>query len=498
MQYSFYSSLLFIISLVIYTLFFYSLFQKKNRLSTVFSLFCMVMATYTFFYSLELMSKSYNMITFFLKIEYFGVAFIPVLWFLLSYQFYTKKYLDLKMILLLLIVPLNTFTSAFTNDFLHLLYKKIQIINKNGLYVAELHTGPSYFIATIYSYLLLFIGQFFFFKAWKNSCGIRKKQSLLFLLISSIPLLISIIYLAKLTPGGVDPMPLAYSLVSLCYYVVVFKFGFLEMSEIIRENSFEQINEGIFVIDYKGRLIDFNTAAKNTFEFLNYNNLGSELGILSKDLASKEETTFELKEFNRYYEFKKTAIEEKGRISGTIYIFQDITEKKLMLDKLEFSAKYDYLTEVYNRHELFSLSKLEVNKTKRYKTPLTFLLFDIDWFKNINDKYGHLTGDLVIKIIASTCKKRLRQTDIIGRYGGEEFLILLPETSLENGKIIGESIRKLIEDLEIIYDDNKIKVTISMGITEADSILDLQDFINNADKALYKAKNSGRNRIEVF
>ena len=171
-----------------------------------------------------------------------------------------------------------------------------------------------------------------------------------------------------------------------------------------------------------------------------------------------------------------------------------------MLDRLEFNAKYDYLTEVYNRHELFSLAKTEIYKSKRFKTPLSFLLFDIDWFKKINDKYGHITGDLVIKIIAKACQKRLRQSDIIGRYGGEEFLVLLPSTTLENAKLIGENIRKLIEELEIDYDNKRIKVTISMGITETsgDTDLELQDFINNADKALYTAKNEGRNRIEVF
>ena len=500
MQYSFYSSLLFFVSLGIYGLFFYSLFKEKNRLSTVFSLLCLVMATYTLFYSLELMSTTYDRIAFFLKIEYFGVAFIPVLWFFLSFQFYRKKNLDLKIVFLILFIPLLVFIGAFTNDYLHLLYKSIEIVEKNGLFIAKLQKGFLYYIAVINTYILLFIGQLLFYRAWKRSIGIRKKQSFLFLIISIIPFIISIIYLLGLTPGNVDPMPLAYSLVSICYYVVVFKYGFLEMSEIIRENSFEQINEGIFVIDYKGRLIDFNSAAKNTFDFLNYNNIGTELILLSKDLALKESSIFELKEFNKYYEFKKTLLEEKGKKAGTIYIFQDITEKKLMLDRLEFNAKYDYLTEVYNRHELFSLAKNEIYKSKRFKTPLSFLLFDIDWFKKINDKYGHITGDLVIKIIAKACQKRLRQSDIIGRYGGEEFLVLLPSTTLENAKLIGENIRKLIEELEIDYDNKRIKVTISMGITETsgDTDLELQDFINNADKALYTAKSEGRNRIEVF
>lgn len=498
MQLSLYSVVLFLVSLGIFSLFFYSLFQKKNRLSGSFSLLCLAMGIYTFFYSLELMSTEYEKIVFFLKLEYFGVAFIPPLWYILSYKFYTKRNIELIHILMIFLIPCFTLAAAFTNDYLHLLYKKIDIISYEGLYVVKLEKGISYLISTVYSYLLLMTGQFLFFRAWHQSEGLRKKQAVLFFGVSLIPMLASFIYLLGLTPGKVDPMPLSYAILSLFYYMAVFKFGFLEMKEIIREISFEQIVEGIIVVDNYNRLIDFNTSAQKTFSFLNQSNIGRNLMELSNDIFKSDYFCFDINEKGRYYEVRKTSLEESGKVSGNLYILEDITEKKNMMDKLEFNAKYDFLTEVYNRHELFELSNIEVYRAKRHKSSICFLLFDIDFFKKVNDTYGHLAGDLVIKSIAKSIKNRLRKTDIMGRYGGEEFLLVLSETNIEQGKIIAQELRELVQELDIYYNHIKINVTISIGIAEFKENMELQDIINFADEALYKAKNSGRNKVEVI
>lgn len=498
MQYNLYSVVLFFVSLGIFSLFFYSLFQKKNRLSGSFSLLCLAMGIYTFFYSLELTFIDYEKMVFFLKLEYFGVAFIPPLWYILSYKFYTKKNIELRYLLLIFLIPCFTLVAAFTNDYLHLLYKKVEVILYQGLYVVKFEKGISYIISTIYSYVLLITGQFLFFKAWRQSEGLRKKQAVLFFGVSLIPMIVSFIYLLGLTPGKVDPMPLSYAILSFFYYMAVFKFGFLEMKEIIREISFEQIVEGIVVVDNYDRLIDFNTSAQRIFSFLNQSNIGRNLMELSNNIFKSDYFCFDINEKGRYYEVRKTLLEEGGKASGNLYILEDITEKKNMMDKLEFNAKYDFLTEVYNRHELFELSNIEVYRAKRQGSSLCFLLFDIDFFKKVNDTYGHLAGDLVIKSIAKLIKNRLRKTDIIGRYGGEEFLLVLSETKLEQSKIIAQELRKLVEDLDIFYNQAIIKVTISIGITEFKENLELQDVINLADEALYRAKNSGRNKVEFI
>ncbi len=127
-------------------------------------------------------------------------------------------------------------------------------------------------------------------------------------------------------------------------------------------------------------------------------------------------------------------------------------------------------------------------------------MLDIDLFKNINDNYGHVAGDTVIKAVAKECKERLRPSDIIGRYGGEEFLFLLPSTNIESASIVADNIRQIIEKMKVPFNNGVIKLTVSIGVSSYFGFGDaeLKDLIHNADIALYKAKNNGRNRVELY
>lgn len=151
-------------------------------------------------------------------------------------------------------------------------------------------------------------------------------------------------------------------------------------------------------------------------------------------------------------------------------------------------------------HEYFikRLSE-EVELSNKYKLPLSLLFIDIDKFKVINDTYGHQTGDYVIKTIAKILKSSTRITDILGRYGGEEFAILLPETNEDGAYGVAERIRKLIEPYEFNYGNKKLKITVSIGVASYDGKRKIkpETIIKEADNALYRAKNLGRNRTVV-
>jgi diguanylate cyclase (GGDEF)-like protein len=126
-------------------------------------------------------------------------------------------------------------------------------------------------------------------------------------------------------------------------------------------------------------------------------------------------------------------------------------------------------------------------------------MVDIDHFKKCNDRYGHLVGDVVLKEIAGIMKKNLREIDIIGRYGGEEFSIMLPDTSKEGAIIVGERLRRAVEGCRITAYDETINTTISIGITAfPDDTDEISQLIDKADQMLYKAKEEGRNRLMVY
>ena len=167
-------------------------------------------------------------------------------------------------------------------------------------------------------------------------------------------------------------------------------------------------------------------------------------------------------------------------------------------------ATLDALTGFYNRRQLEERIKQEVSNAKRQKAPLCGIMTDIDFFKSVNDTYGHAVGDLVLKTIAKVIRCQLREYDIAGRYGGEEFSILLPFTKINEAQMVAERLRKTIEDKVIdiskINPDSEIKtikVTLSLGVYEMKENDNECDFLIKADKALYQAKNTGRNKVVI-
>lgn len=160
---------------------------------------------------------------------------------------------------------------------------------------------------------------------------------------------------------------------------------------------------------------------------------------------------------------------------------------------LEFRASYDSLTGLLNRHSYRKTIKVELEKSIKCKTKCSLIIYDVDFFKKINDTYGHEAGDKVLIAISKLVKDSIRKDDTIFRIGGEEFAIILPETTADEAFLVAEKVRKAIAENPVY---NNIKVTISSGVADSNSDTTPSSIYQQADKALYKAKNSGRNKIE--
>ncbi|MFP4662390.1 MAG: diguanylate cyclase [Halanaerobiales bacterium] len=169
-------------------------------------------------------------------------------------------------------------------------------------------------------------------------------------------------------------------------------------------------------------------------------------------------------------------------------------------EELKDMAMKDGLTELYNHTLLLELLEKEYEKAGREGNPIAFLMIDIDHFKKINDTYGHLAGDKILKEVADILLEYSRQSDIVGRYGGEEFGIILPDISLKGTEKVSERIRSSVEENEFIVDGQSIKLSVSIGICYNDltNITGCHDMIKEADSALYRAKEKGRNRVEII
>ena len=192
-----------------------------------------------------------------------------------------------------------------------------------------------------------------------------------------------------------------------------------------------------------------------------------------------------------------------GKLTGVGGINTDITERKKLDAALRASeremrllAATDPLTGAKNRRSFFESGNQELARSKRYNRPLTILMMDIDHFKAVNDDYGHAAGDAVLKNIVNACREMLREQDILGRLGGEEFGIILPEIDIDTAYTIAERLRLQLMELETISEGKTIRITVSIGLGECEKDTpSLEEALGQADRALYKAKQEGRNCV---
>jgi diguanylate cyclase (GGDEF)-like protein len=215
----------------------------------------------------------------------------------------------------------------------------------------------------------------------------------------------------------------------------------------------------------------------------------------SAELLARVRTHLEIKRSRSLIEHVneklKMEIEERKKIAGERErLLKELEKKNKILEELSIT---DGLTGLYNHRYIIDRLLQEVAGSKRYSNDLSIIMFDIDHFKRINDTYGHQAGDGVLSKISSLIKSKLREADIAGRFGGEEFLIILPNTNLKSSCNAAEKIRKCIQGLK--WDIDELRVTISGGVGFLKGE-DASKLITKADKSLYKAKENGRNRIE--
>jgi len=163
--------------------------------------------------------------------------------------------------------------------------------------------------------------------------------------------------------------------------------------------------------------------------------------------------------------------------------------------RTKYLSMTDELTGLANRRYFDSSLEKEFLRAQRYKNNLTLVMFDIDKFKNVNDTYGHLCGDFILKQVANAALQTFRKTDTVFRFGGEEFVVILTETDIHQAIIPIERFRKTIETLNPVYMDSEINITVSIGACQYNSgFASKEDFLEKVDEALYEAKNTGRNK----
>jgi diguanylate cyclase (GGDEF)-like protein/PAS domain S-box-containing protein len=265
---------------------------------------------------------------------------------------------------------------------------------------------------------------------------------------------------------------------------------------------------GIYKSTIGGELLFANKALLRMLEYDSAEEMARDgsVGYRYKNPKDREVLIERLKKDGKVQNFEFEAVTKSGKtknilLSATLDgetllgMMLEITERKQLESELEILATTDRLTQTYNRLKFEEIIRKEIEMARRYGHLLSIIILDIDHFKKVNDTYGHIAGDNVLKAVAGIVKETIRETDTLVRWGGEEFIIITPGTSLEGATELAERIRAAVEN----FDFDQVKsVRISLGVTQFREHDTENTLLRRADDAMYTAKKKGRNRVETL
>jgi len=338
-----------------------------------------------------------------------------------------------------------------------------------------------------------------------------RKQAEIFLAGSLVPWIGTLLYAFGLTPYNLDMSPLGLSMSGVIASLGFLKFRLLDIVPLARDVIFEGMSDGVLILDTHDRIVDFNPGLQamlpnfrkayvgtSVFEVLaSYPVL---LKLIKENSSEAVELQTNLAGETNYYLGNLVALHDRRKKKvGKTLTLHDYTQVKQLLEQLEELSIRDSLTGVYNRRYFHKVTDDEFYRLQRYGGTLSLIVLDIDHFKRINDTYGHLAGDAALRLLAEICSKILRKSDTMVRFGGDEFIILLPQTNSTAAVNLAQRLRKAVEQQCIEYENQSLFMTASFGVASADSpdIVSLDELIRCADNAVYEAKETGHNRVCV-
>ena len=467
---------------------------------------CIFSSIYTFGFAFELASDSLAEAKFWIAVEYLGMPYVaPCSLMLVLHYVNLERYLTRRTIGALLAIPAITSLMVATNDWHHLFYQSVYVRDNSSTVLIDVVIGKWYIVHGSYTFACLLAGGLILIRHWRRTYRIQMATILATLYI---PMLGSLFYLLGQSPYGMDPVPIIMSFTSTLYIGAILSTGMLRVSPIAREKIFETMRDAVLVLDREGRIGDYNLSAARLLPGLGEGTLGKPLSILTipeieqaipatESLAAQEfklERT--IQEQLRHYQVRiSPLLSRKSELIGRTIIFTDVTEQMTLHNKLQRLATTDGLTQLYNRTHFMELASRMLVSSIQANAPFAVILFDIDHFKQINDSYGHDTGDAALRHVAAVCRALLRGGDLFARYGGEEFVVALSGVSPEGAALLAERLRRAIENAPFAAGSGQLSMTASFGVCIRETESELSVLVQQADQALYVAKRNGRNQV---
>jgi len=468
---------------------------------------------------------------FWLKIMYLGVVMVPGLFLIFTLLItHRDDWVTFRNIILLLIEPVVMLGLVWFKP--QLVFNSIEPAFKNGYHIMEVMRGSWFWVNSIYSYAVVLLSVFLLMASYRTANSFFKRQYMMILLGSILPFLFSVYTQTKnIAFNDLDLAPVTFGISGIIYAYVIFRHQFMDLIPVARGRLIENMSDGVLVLDVQGRIVDINPAmenfldappasfiGKNVSDALNIWNEGTE------HLLTGLETRTELRlshKTSRYLDLRVTPLyDDDKNLSGRLIIFRDVTDRKevekdlrhamdrlqtqlieigLLQSQLREQAIRDSLTNIFNRRYMEETLERELARAEREGYPLCIVMMDIDHFKDVNDTYGHEAGDTVLKKLADLITRQSRQGDFVCRYGGEEFVLVMPNIGIDVAKERANSLLWKIASMFVSFGRFNLNITVSMGLSWFPAHgRTKEDLLRSADKALYAAKHAGRNRVHLY
>ncbi len=463
---------------------------------------------------------------------YLAVVGVPLSFLILVREvIHQKAWFTGGRLALLLVEPVLMTLAVWTNDLHHEFVPRFSSYAQNGLIYMQVQRGPLYWANVLYSYLLLLGCMILLVRTFARTAPLFRRQLMAFMLGASLPWLGNIAMLAGLVPfRGLDITPIMFGLTALIFYFTLNSQLRFNLLPVARSLLLQVLSDGLLVLDGNFFFLDANPAAERI------------LGVRARDIIGKDSLQVfpEWKELgplliehpeeisiqaqgrydrSRHFDLKITPVKKEGTVTGYLVLFRDITDRweveqqvrqanlelqarvneiEALQNELRAQATRDPLTNLYNRRYLEETLENELARAEREGNPVSIIMMDADRFKRINDLHGHKAGDLALQALSRIIQLYIRKSDIACRYGGEEFVIVMPNTQMEVARDRAEKIREDFRNLDFIGPGTEAETSLSIGIAAYPlSGTRGEDVLDAADQAMYAAKIDGGNRIKL-
>lgn len=466
--------------------------------------------------------------SFWLEATYVGVVTIPTAFFAFTLRYTERDYwFTRRWLALFPIEPILTLLLLWTDSYHGLFFGGVPR-DGNPL----LNGGPWFWINVFYSYGLMLVSVFLLVQAYRRSIHIYKGQVRVILVGALLPWVVNALMFVGLNPlPGLDLTPIAFTLTGLAFSYGARNYRLLDIIPVARDTLIEKMTDGVIVLDARDRLVDINPTGQWMLRAGDPPPIGQPIEPLLAHWQNLVERFREIREGQFEVQIQKNPPffvdlliaplhDEAGFYTGRLLVLRDIsrlkhTEQKMrqaneeLLDRidqieqlrtqLQEQAIRDGLTGLYNRRYLEETLKRELARAERQGVPLPLLMLDIDHFKEFNDTHGHSVGDMVLQHLAGLLDEMTRRGDIVCRYGGEEFVVVMPGAGVEQAAQRGEEVCRSLEKAFVVHLETHLRVTISAGVAAYPiHATTASELLQRADQALYAAKHWGRNRVAVY